>query len=207
MNAHDPELVIQLANEIDGHVDEDTVNAVADALDRAELRLSRLSAARGSFSAREIERALAAAGLEEYADDDPYWTGRMDAADIVRDTLGLNTTLSSARHGPECAADITLGGNGMCQCVTPPAETTACGATFQHDWHGYLDGDGRTRVCDGEPRVMLAAVRTALVSDELAEGVVEAVLAADPRRRVDAARNAIVALVQDATRVHGGSDA
>lgn len=27
----------------------------------------------------------------------------------------------------------------------------ACGVTFSHKWHGHLDGDGRTRVCDGEP--------------------------------------------------------
>jgi hypothetical protein len=37
----------------------------------------------------------------------------------------------------------------------PPATTAAgaawCGLTFGHDWHGFLDGDGRTRVCDGTP--------------------------------------------------------
>lgn len=27
----------------------------------------------------------------------------------------------------------------------------ACGVTFSHDWHGYLDSDGRVHVCDGEP--------------------------------------------------------
>jgi hypothetical protein len=31
--------------------------------------------------------------------------------------------------------------------------SAACGVTFDHDWHGYLDGDGRTRVCDGTPYV------------------------------------------------------
>lgn len=31
------------------------------------------------------------------------------------------------------------------------APESACGVTFSHDWHGYLDDDGRTRVCDGEP--------------------------------------------------------
>ena len=34
----------------------------------------------------------------------------------------------------------------------PSAERDAapCGVAFRHDWHGFLDDDGRTRVCDGE---------------------------------------------------------
>lgn len=31
------------------------------------------------------------------------------------------------------------------------AKRAACGVTFDHDWHGYLDDEGRTRVCDGQP--------------------------------------------------------
>lgn len=40
-------------------------------------------------SLSEVERALAEAGLQEGAEDDPYWTGRMEAVEIVRDMLGL----------------------------------------------------------------------------------------------------------------------
>lgn len=29
-------------------------------------------------------------------------------------------------------------------------DVAPCGVTFRHEWHGFLDDDGRTRVCDGE---------------------------------------------------------